>query len=135
MRQPTATFAARIARRAWPLIVLLVVVSLITTGCGRSSAEPQPAPAREEGRTIAARISPPPGYESLSTRPGSFEEWLTQLPLKPGRPPVLLYDGKEKRDQDAHHAIIDLDVGDRDLQQCADAIIRLRAEYLWAAGR
>ena len=135
MRQPTATFAARIARRAWSLVVALVVISLITAGCGRSSAEPQPVLAREEGRTIAGRISPPRGHEFRPTEPGSFEEWLTQLPLKPGRPSVLLHDGREKLNQDAHHAVIDLDVGDRDLQQCADAIIRLRAEYLWAAGR
>jgi hypothetical protein len=135
VKRPALTTAARIARRAWPLAVVLVAFVFLATRLGRSPTEPQPVPSRQEGETIARRIPPPPGYDFVRAQPGSFEEWLAQLPLKPGRPPVRLHDGSEKPNQDAHHAVMDIDVGARDLQQCADAIIRLRAEYLWAAGR
>lgn len=67
--------------------------------------------------------------------PGSFGAWLRCLPLKPGNPPVTRFDGRPKENQDAHWAVVALDVGTKDLQQCADAIIRLRAEFLWATGR
>jgi hypothetical protein len=40
---------------------------------------------------------------------------------------VLLYNGAPKFRQDVHAAVIDIDVGTRDLQQCADATMRLRA--------
>jgi hypothetical protein len=82
--------------------------------------------------SVATRIAPPPGFERESLTPGSFAEWLRNLPLKKGRPEVRLYDGRLKSNQDAHVAVVDIDTGPRDLQQCADAVIRLRAEYLFS---
>jgi hypothetical protein len=66
---------------------------------------------------------------------GSFGAWLRGLPLKASGAPVLLYTGVPKFRQDVHVAVVDIDVGTRDLQQCADAVMRLRAEWLFAVGR
>src|SRR4051812_36076598 len=104
------------------------------------------APARAEptyawrsgppaGGDLAARFPPPPGARRVDVAPGSFGEWLRHLPLLAEGAPVHLHDGSLKPRQDVHAAVIDIDVGRRDLQQCADAVMRMRAEYLYAAGR
>lgn len=82
--------------------------------------------------SLSARFAPPEGHQRVPVQPGSYAEWLRELPLKKGKPPVLLYSGAKKANQDAHVAVADLDVGDKDLQQCADSVIRLRAEYLYS---
>jgi murein DD-endopeptidase MepM/ murein hydrolase activator NlpD len=84
--------------------------------------------------SIYNRISPPPGYRRVDINKDSFGYWLRYLPLKKGNPPVRLYNGKLKSRQDVHVAVVNIDVGNKDLQQCADVIIRLKAEYLWYRG-
>jgi hypothetical protein len=104
---------------------------------GRAAADPsayrwQPAATAD---TLAARFPAPAGFVRMSTAPGSFGAWLRGLPLKPAGAPVLLFNGLPKWRQDVHLAVVDIDVGTRDLQQCADAIMRLRAEWLYAMNR
>jgi hypothetical protein len=89
----------------------------------------------DPGASLQARIPPPARFVRETLAADSFGAWLRGLPLLPGRPPVQLYDGRLKRNQSAHAAVVDIDVGARDLQQCADAVIRLRAEYLYASGK
>lgn len=91
--------------------------------------------AYEEAQSIANRIAPPPDYHRVPSEERSYAAWLRALPLKPGCPPVMLYNGKRKGRQDVHAAVVDMDVGGRNLQQCADAVMRLRAEYLYGTER
>jgi hypothetical protein len=106
---------------------------------GAALAEPAypwlPSPRSPTGDRLDSRISPPPGAKRVAVAPGSFGEWLRGLPLLPVGTPVLLFNGKQKARQDVHAAVVDIDVGNRDLQQCADAVMRLRAEYLYSKGR
>jgi hypothetical protein len=81
------------------------------------------------------RFAPPAGFERAAAGRGTFADWLRSLPLKPTGAPVLLHNGQPKARQDVHAAVIDIDVGMRDLQQCADAVMRLRAEWLFASGQ
>jgi hypothetical protein len=55
--------------------------------------------------------------------------------LKPDGTPVLLYNGGPKATQAVHAAVVEISTGTKDLQQCADAVMRLRAEYLYANGQ
>ncbi len=115
-------------------VIPVTLVSAITPAAAGTLRYPWLA-SGEARPGIAERIAPPRGAERIALAADDFGEWLRQLPLLPGTPDVLLFDGSPKHDQTAHVAVLDLDVGERDLQQCADAVIRLRAEWLRASGR
>lgn len=85
--------------------------------------------------TIAERIRAPQSYTRVKVKKNSFADWLRHLPVKPEGTPVKYWNGQLKDNQDVHHAVVDMDLIGNDLQQCIDAIIRLRAEYLWSVGK
>ena len=74
-------------------------------------------------------IPPPVGFTRQET--DAYGAYLRNLPLKPVGTLVKHYDGTVKGYQDGAYAVVDMEIGTRDLQQCADAVMRLRAEYLW----
>lgn len=93
-----------------------------------------PAHFTDQSASNIGTITPPPGFERIRLSEDSFGSWLRKLSLKKDRQ-VYLYDGRLKPNQSAQYAVLDVPVGKKDLQQCADAIMRLRAEYLMDTGR
>ncbi len=84
-----------------------------------------------EGMTLETRFPVPSGYHRIPGKDSGYADYLRKLPLLPDGSPVLLFNGNLKEYQAGHVAVVDMDVGNRDLQQCADAAMRLRTEYLY----
>ncbi|MCH5333671.1 MAG: DUF4846 domain-containing protein, partial [Agathobacter sp.] len=87
------------------------------------------------GMTLQTRILPPEGYSRTPAEAGSLTEFLRDYALKEDQSPVLLYDGREKGNQSAHQAVLALPLEERDLQQCADSVMRVYAEYYYRTGQ
>ncbi len=135
--------------------LLITIMLLLLTACSNTSpaqstkstvAEPTQASgtpshtlAKPEnlinpnGQTVQERIRVPDGFERINVENNSFGEYLRALPLKPHGTKIRLYNGEVTK-KNVHVAVLDIDIGNRDLQQCADAVIRLRAEYLYSQG-
>jgi len=124
-----------------PQFFSLCIAAALLLGVGLDAAVAAPSYAWRtaddptSSDTLETRIAPPPGFARVPAAPDGWAAWLRGLPMKPAGTPVLLYNGTPKWRQDVHAAVVDIDVGSRNLQQCADAIMRLRAEWLFAAGR
>lgn len=87
------------------------------------------------GKTLQKRILEPEGYQRIHCKKGSFGQFLRNYPLKKHGSPVLLYNKEEKGNQNAHAAVFKLPIEKEDLQQCADSIMRMYAEYFWKTGQ
>jgi Domain of unknown function (4846) len=106
-----------------------LVFILLLFSCDQQ-AQP-PAKTGENPYATVGAIPVPAGYHRIDEEHRPFAAWLRTIPLKKDRT-VYLYDGSPKRNQGAQFAVLDVSVGHTDLQQCADAVMRLRAEYLYA---
>lgn len=88
-----------------------------------------------DGETLESRILVPQGFERLPEEEGSFAAFVRNYPLKEAGSPVLLYDGREKGNQSAHVGVFALPIENRDLQQCADSVMRFYGEYYLQSGQ
>lgn len=89
----------------------------------------------KNGNTVKTRFSAPKNYKWIEENPNSFGEFLVDFLLKKYGAQILRFDGNPIATQSLHEAIYDIDTGEKDLQQCADSVIRLYAEYLWKQDR
>ncbi len=84
---------------------------------------------------VTTRFVLPTGYTRQTTEPNSFGAYLQTLPLKPAGTHTKTYQGTIATTDPYTAAVVDMSVGKQDLQQCADAVMRLRGEYLYRQKR
>ncbi len=123
------------------LLKYIVIVCIVLASCKKettttpnlaiSTAQIQESLINPLGKTIKTRFIPPEGFYRDTLQKKSFQYFLQNFMLKEHNAKVHLYNGNLKNRQDVHEAIFDISVGKRNLQQCADATMRLRAEYLY----
>ncbi|MEO6539933.1 MAG: DUF4846 domain-containing protein [Ferruginibacter sp.] len=109
----------------------MIILQCVLLSCN-SMTNPSPGLNKGNGeinpyKQIKA-IPLPPGFERIPAEPSSFADYLENISLKE-QTTVYLYNGKPKHNQTAQFALLNISVGHADLQQCADAVMRLRAEY------
>lgn len=83
------------------------------------------------GNTIEQRFLLPQGFVREEDSKTSFDFFLRNLPLKPLGSNVLYFNGTVKPNRNVYEAVVDLPIGKQDLHQCADAVMRLRADYFY----
>ena len=85
---------------------------------------------------LASRFPTPTGLTRIDEATGSFAAFLRTLPLAAAGTKVLSYSGGTVREGDDTRvaAAVAIDIGTADLQQCADSVLRMHAEWRWARG-
>ncbi|WDV44877.1 DUF4846 domain-containing protein [Clostridiaceae bacterium M8S5] len=86
----------------------------------------------KEGKTIETRFNVINGCKRIDVSENSFGKYIRDLELKPHGSEVKYYNGSTKSNNNVYEAVVDMDIGDKNLQQCADAVMRLRGEYLYS---
>ncbi|QCD63107.1 hypothetical protein B9C57_11505 [Tenacibaculum maritimum] len=119
------------------VIVLLILISSILYTERKKIMNPiiavitKSSHINEKGMTIKNRVKPPYGYKRVCYEARTFESFIQNYTLKEYGSSIINYDKTKYFYQIGHIGILTLSVPENGLQQCADALIRLRAEYLW----
>lgn len=120
--------------------LLILELSIFISSCSHSNSQESNQPSQISklslinplGNNINSRFEVPEGFKREMYSPNSFENYLQNLSLKKDGSMVHLYNGTIKENRGNYLAVVDLPIGKKDLHQCADAVMRLRAEYLFS---
>ena len=120
-------------------IFILYLFAAYLTSCSQTNNHSKPDGSSNNNKiqidaaakTISSRFSVPLNYQRLKYEKSSFQYYLSSFTLKPDGAKVYYYNGEVKENKNVYAAVLDIDVGEKDLQQCADAVMRLRGEYLY----
>jgi hypothetical protein len=128
--------------------ILLVILALVVVGAFAyqfkpvkksveiiSSAIKTPDLVNKDSLTIQSRVNIPKGFKRVEYATGSFQEYLRNYELKPFGSKIINYDDSQYFWQSGHVGVLEIPVPKNGLQQCADALIRVRSEYLWDNNR
>ncbi len=107
----------------------IIIPILLLLACNKVPA--QHKHINPGGKTIQQRVIVPAGYTRMQSATGSFSAYVQQLPLLPDGTPVHYYNGREKPNKGIYVAVVDMNIGNKDLQQCADVVMHVRADYLY----
>ncbi len=125
------------------LVVSMLLFSCQSQSVKNETQKEEPKKTSEEtlsfinpiGNTITSRFNLPVGYHYTNEPKDSWGAFLRDLPLKPDGSVVKKYDGETKPNFQTYLAVVNLPIGKKDLHQCADAVMRLRADYLFSQSR
>ena len=113
----------------------------VTQNITETPSAEQAEPAEEtyqlinpDGKTLETRINPPEGFSRTDEKTGTLGDFLRNYEMQPDGSPVLLYNGHESWNQNAHIAVFKLPIENVNLQQCADSIMRVYSEYYRSKG-
>jgi hypothetical protein len=122
------------------LKISVFAVALLLANCRGQQAKPvkaenkNPELSAVPNENEVGAIAVPDGYDRVSADSGTFGSYLRRVGIKKDKR-VFLFNGSLKQNQKAQYAVLNISVGNKDLQQCADAVMRLRAEYLYGLKR
>jgi len=105
--------------------------TLITKRISDDPTDQHHAIINVNGTDIISRFPSPPNFHRDTSQITSFQNYLIHLPLKKHGSLVHYYNGSEKSSQNIHAAVVDYPIGHKNLHQCADAIIKIYAEYFY----
>jgi len=111
------------------LSALLFAVSSCTNAENSIETKPTNKIMGINSETIRG-ISLPGGFTYVDDGDSAYSNWLLDLELKKSKT-VYLYNGKLKSNQEAQYGVLNIDIGKKDLVQCADAAMKLRADHLF----
>ena len=86
------------------------------------------------GRSTIGEIRPPLGYTRVEVPEGSFGAYVRAFLLQKRGSHMVYYDGQTAYFQLIGYAVLDIPMIS-DQEYCADAVQRIRSEYLWSKGR